>query len=71
MNEQTDIALLFARDPSNHTDEDIDRIIEKYRSARHVFKTGGAKPKATPKLTKKEAEAQSAAKDIDLSDLGL
>lgn len=64
MTEQTDIAILFARDPLRHSDADIDAIIEKMREARHAFNTGalGAKPK----LTKKEEEVAKAGLGLSL-----
>lgn len=64
---ETDIALVFARDPLEHTDEDITKIIEHYREKRKLFKLGGEKPPA--KLTKREAEVKSSGlslKDLDI-----
>ena len=49
----TDIALLFARDPFQHSDADIDAMIERYRAARHTFNSAPA-GKAPAKLTAKE-----------------
>lgn len=62
----TDIALLFARDPFEHTDADIDAMIERFRAARHTFNStppGTAKPK----LTKKEQEIAGAAPKLSIN----
>ena len=50
----SDINELMARDPLNHTDESISEMIEKYRSARHLWAKGlkKAKPAAKPKAPK-------------------
>lgn len=63
-----DIATLFGRDPSDHTNEDIDRIIQKMRDARHLFATEGVRAKAPgkPKLTAKQTGALELKLDIDL-----
>lgn len=64
--DETPIALLFARDPLKHSEQDIDRIIAKMREARHTFKTAG---KPAPKLTKGETAAQKLNLNIDIGDL--
>jgi hypothetical protein len=62
----SDIAILFARDPLEMTEEDIDRIIESMREKRHLFNTGAAPTKG--KLTKKEEEITEGLKlDLDLN----
>jgi hypothetical protein len=46
----SDIALLFARDPLELTDQDLDVIIAKFREARSSFGNAPAqKPAAKPK----------------------
>ena len=55
----SDIALLMARDPFEHTDADIDAMIERYRASRTSFNSAPAAAPA-PKLTKKEQEVQRA-----------
>ncbi len=68
----TDIATLFARDPLRHTDEDITRIIEKFRENRSTFiSTGKAPPKVSGpvKLTAKETEVKKLGLNLDI-DLG-
>jgi len=62
----SDTAELFARDPQEMSDKDIDKIIEYMRSKRAQFKAG-----VTPARTKVSAEAQAAAAKLDLKDLGL
>lgn len=63
---ETDIARLFATDPLQHTDKDIDAIVAKFREARHQFNTAAAKPKAVAKSPDKDVTK------LDLSlDLGL
>ena len=52
----SDIAELFTRDPEHLTRADIDRIVAKYREARHQFalgqkQAGSAKTVKSPKLT--------------------
>ena len=52
--ETTDINELMHRDPLEHSDKDIESIIEYYRGARYRFnqgdmKAGSTKPKAKPK----------------------
>lgn len=49
MSDATDIALLFSRDPLKHTDQDIDAMIAKMRSARHLFNAPASKPAKEPK----------------------
>jgi len=72
--DQTPIAILFARDPLKHTDQDIDRIIEKMRADRHTF-NNSPKPAAgaaAPKLTAKEKAAVDGVGSklkLDLGDL--
>jgi GTP cyclohydrolase III len=62
----SDIAELFARDPQEMSDKDIDKIVEHMRAKRAQFKAG-----VTPSRTKVSAEAQAAAAKLDLKDLGL
>lgn len=49
----SDLIELFSRDPLQHTDDDIQEIIEGYRKSRHQF-VGGDKSagnvKRVPKL---------------------
>lgn len=54
MNDHTDIALLFARDPLKMTNEDIDALIAAMREKRHLFTSAPAAKGS--KLTKKESE---------------
>lgn len=72
----TDLAELFARDPLDLTDTDIDTIIEQMRAARAKFALDekmGIKPTGAPKRSKAAIEGEKAAKetgiDLDLSSL--
>ena len=53
----TDIATIFATDPENLTNEDIDAIVASMRSMRHQFNAGNVKA-GTTKVTAKETEAK-------------
>lgn len=69
---QINMAELFARDPLELTDQDIDTIIADMRSRRKQFKTiqkTGAKPKAQPKKTKAEVAVEKMG--LDLGDIKL
>ena len=57
----SDIARLFSTRPQDHTDDDIRRIIEHFRTQRASFATPA--PKSKPAAAKKSS--------IDLSDLDL
>ncbi len=66
--ETTTLSALFARDPLQLRDRDLDTIIERMRKARHLFnagdKTAGrVKPKTDPK---KAAEANDLLKGLGL-----
>ena len=65
MNEAADLALLFARDPLQHTDQDIDRIISKMREARSQFNIRPAT------AAKPASKAKPIAGGLDGLDLGL
>lgn len=60
---QTDIALLFARNPLEvpYTDEELRAVVAEFRAARHKFAAAPAKP------VKKSADKNVAL----LDDLGL
>ena len=61
------IAVLFARDPLQHSKADIDSIIAHFREARKNFKLGG-RP-AAKAVTSGESEAKRLVGKIDLGDL--
>jgi hypothetical protein len=68
--QETDISILFARDPLKHTDQDIDRIIAKMREARHTFNSTPARAASSgPKLTAKEQDASKLSLKLDLGGL--
>lgn len=60
------IAELFARDPLKHTQQDVEAIVEYFRSTRKDFKESGIRAKASKTLTPKEVEAKSTGLDFDL-----
>lgn len=64
----TDMAELFARDPSQHTRESIDEIIAYYRKAREQFILGDKGAGSTKRATK-EAGPKAKIEKIDLADL--
>lgn len=64
----TSIAVLFARDPLQHTDADIDAIIEHFRANRRTFQETGKAPRGG-KQTAAQAEAARVIGDIDIGDL--
>lgn len=66
----TDIATLFARDPQDLSNQDIDLIIQRYRDSRKQFALGdrkAGKPAKSP--TQKKGEALAAKLDLNLDDL--
>jgi glutamate 5-kinase len=64
---ETDIAILFARDPLKISDADFLRIVQKFREQRHTFTTGGTIKAPTGKsLTKAEAETKALGLNLDL-----
>lgn len=61
----SDIADLFARDPLELSEQDLDRIIARFREARHTFSSPApAKGKAPAKP--KDAEVAGLAAKLDL-----
>lgn len=67
----SDLAALFAADPHNHTDKDIDKIIEAMREARKNFQAGNMTAGKTKPKTAKEKQASEAAGQLSLKDIGL
>jgi hypothetical protein len=69
----TPIAELFARDPYDLSNSDLDAIVAKLRSQRSRYVLGD-KTAGSPKPSKISQKQQAAAKitgDLDLDDLGL
>ncbi len=62
------IAELMARDPLQHTKEDVRLIVEEHRKARHLY---NAAPKAASAKAAKPSVAEKAGVKLDLGDLGL
>lgn len=50
------IAELFARDPREHTDDDVKKIIEELRASRSKFIIGGDKTAGALSAAQKEAK---------------
>jgi len=65
----SDLATLFATDPLNLTDDDIDAIVKAYAERRNQFKLTGKAP--TKAMKEADAETREAVKSIDLGSLGL
>jgi hypothetical protein len=49
----TDLDLILARDPRQHTKDDRDQIIRMYRERRHQYNSGPQKAPAKPKKAPK------------------
>ena len=62
----TDIAVLFARDPLKLTRADISKIIEALRAKRGKFGEVKQKPKAATRVTKKDKLVEGLDLDISL-----
>lgn len=65
----TDISELFARDPLQLGQQDIDAIIARMRAARHQFNLGNpsaGKMKPNPKVDALNDKAKQLGLDIDL-----
>lgn len=72
----SDIAELFARDPLDLTDQDLDTIIAKLRASRAAFNAGeksagSMKPKATKKALDPNKPIPAKVTQISLDDLDL
>lgn len=66
---ETDIAVLFARDPLELGDQDIGRLVDKFREMRGQYALGNAMAGSTkPKTEKQKATLDLAAK-LDIGDL--
>lgn len=62
----SDISELFSRDPLTLTDADIDKIVEDFRSRRHLFNAGHKAAGSTKPKTQKQKDVQSLADELDL-----
>jgi hypothetical protein len=54
----TDIATLFATDPHNLSDRDLDELISQFRQKRQQFQMGNKKAGSTKAPTPKQAAAK-------------
>ena len=68
---KTDIAALFALDPLQLTDENIDEIIRQFRNNRHAFNAGNRSAGSTKPKTAKQKAVEDLSAKIDLGSLGL
>lgn len=62
------IAEIMGRDPLEHTDKDLDELIDYLRQQRHQFHTVGVTVGRKAKVSK---EAESLSNELSLKDLGL
>lgn len=67
----SDLATIMASDPHNHTDQDIDKIIEVMREARKQFKAGNMQAGSTKPKNEKQKQAAAVGEQLGLKDLGL
>lgn len=67
--EPTDIAELFARDPLNLSEIDLDRLIAKFREMRGQYVLGNAMAGSTKPKTAKQKQVMDLASKLDLGDL--
>lgn len=62
----TDLSTLFARNPLDHTRDDISTMIEAFRKSRHQFNLGNPKAGSTKPLTPKQQQIKSLADKLDI-----
>lgn len=62
----SDLAELFARDPLQLSNDDLDKIIEKMRSMRASFNAGNMKAGSTKPQTEKQKFASGLDLKLDL-----
>lgn len=65
----SDLATLFARDPLELTDQDLDAIVAKLRESRHQFNAGNMRAGSTKPKTEKQKQAEELGSKLDLKDL--
>jgi hypothetical protein len=63
----SDLAELFARDPLELTDPEIQTIIEEMRKSRHAFNAGNAKAGSTKPKTEKQKAIASLAEKMNIN----
>lgn len=66
MSQPTDMARLFATDPLNHTTEDIDAMIKKFRDSRHLFNAGNTTAARSKTLTAAETKVSKLGLTLDI-----
>lgn len=69
MSEPTDIAELFARDPLELSDKDIDQMVSKFREMRGQYALGNAMAGSTKPKTEKQKQAISLAEKLNIGDV--
>jgi hypothetical protein len=65
----TDIAELFARDPLDLTDRNLDTMIGKFREMRGQYFLGNAMAGSTKPKTEKQKQALDLASKLDIGDI--
>ena len=63
----TDIAELFARDPLQLSQQDIETIVVEMRKSRHAFNAGNMKAGSTKPKTEKQKAVSALASKLDIS----
>ena len=63
---ETDIAELFARDPLQLSDQDIGRMVDKFREMRGQYALGNAMAGSTKPKTAKQKTVADLASKLDL-----
>lgn len=66
---ETDIAELFARDPLALSDQDIGRLVDKFREMRGQYNMGNAMAGSTKPKTAKQKTVADLASKLDLGGL--
>lgn len=62
----SDLAELFARDPLNLSDADLDKMVEAYRENRKAFKLGNMQAGKVPSPKQKAATDLASMLDLKL-----
>lgn len=62
----TDLSTLFSRNPLDLTRDDLTKIIEAFRKARHQFTLGNATAGRTKPMTEKQKGIASLASKLDI-----
>lgn len=66
---ETDIAELFSRDPLDLGDQDIGRLVDKFREMRGQYSLGNAMAGSTKPKTAKQKQTLDLAAKLDIGNL--